>query len=196
MASGLAALGVALFVLRLIDVVQDPALGWLVETAERARGALVAGAVVLMAVAMIGLFAVTPPIAPLWWFSLTLVVLFSAFSFLTIAFYAEGVAKAANLGPQGHLRLAGWREGGALLGVSVAAVAPVALGSAMSRPFTGFALGFAAVALVAAWAMRREWGQARAACVRQPKSRCASCCPMPSPAACCCWRWSMPPRSP
>lgn len=157
---GLAALGIALFVLRLVDVVQDPLMGWLVETARQARGVLVAGAIFLMAAAMIGLFAVTPPIAALWWFALTLAALFSSFSFLTIAFYAEGVRKAAGLGPKGHVRLAGWREGGALLGVSMAAVAPVALGAWMAAPFTGFALGFGVLCLAAGWAMRHEWGQA------------------------------------
>ena len=155
---GLAALGGALVLLRLIDVVQDPVLGWLSERHEKQRGGLVALCVLGMAAAMVALFAVTPPVAPLWWFSITLIVLFSAFSFLSISFYAEGVRKAAVLGPQGHLRLAGWREGGALLGVSLAAVAPVALAFVTDTPFTGFAIGFALVALVAAWAMRREWG--------------------------------------
>lgn len=154
----LAALGVALFLLRLIDVVQDPLLGWLSERAETRRGALVAGAMVLMAGAMFALFAVAPPIAPIWWFALTLTVLFTAFSFLSISFYAEGVRKAGALGAGGHLRLAGWREAGALVGVSVAAVAPVALGAVMDRPFAGFAAGFALVAALALWGMRAEWG--------------------------------------
>ena len=106
---GLAALGGALVLLRLIDVVQDPLLGWLSERHERQRGRLVALCVLAMAAAMVALFAVTPPVAPLWWFSITLIVLFSAFSFLSISFYAEGVRKAAGLGPQGHdLRPVAW----------------------------------------------------------------------------------------
>ncbi|AXQ94681.1 MFS transporter [Cereibacter azotoformans] len=148
----LGALGAVLAALRLVDVVQDPALGWLAEVTRRRRAGMVAGAVLLLALAMVGLFAVTPPVAPLLWFALMLVVLFSAFSFLTIAFYSEGVGKAARLGPGGHLRLAGWREAGALAGVSLAAVAPVVLGS-----FALFAWGFAGLALVAWFAMRREW---------------------------------------
>ncbi len=156
---GLGALGGVLALLRLVDVVQDPALGWLAEAGRRWRGAMVAVAAGLMALAMLGLFAVAPPIAPLWWFADTLLVLFSAFSFLSIAFYAEGVEKARRLGPGGHLRLAGWREGGALLGISLAAVAPVAL-AGLERPFAAFALGFAALALLAVWAMRREWSGA------------------------------------
>jgi GPH family glycoside/pentoside/hexuronide:cation symporter len=154
---GLGALGVMLFALRLIDVVQDPLLGWLSERAVAWRGALVAGSILLMAVSMVGLFAVTPPIAPLWWFALVLTVLFSAFSFLTITFYAEGVRKAVELGEGGHVRLAGWRETGSLVGVSLAALAPTVLGFVMAEPFAGFALGFAVAALAAGWAMRREW---------------------------------------
>jgi GPH family glycoside/pentoside/hexuronide:cation symporter len=154
---GLGALGAVLFGLRLVDVVQDPALGWLAERTRARRGAMVAGAAVVLAAAMIGLFAVVPPVAPLLWFAVMLAALFTAFSFLTVAFYAEGVAKAARLGPGGHLRLAGWREAGALCGVSLAAVAPVALSAATDRPFAGFALGFALLAAVAVALMRAEW---------------------------------------
>ncbi|WP_103332158.1 MFS transporter [Pseudotabrizicola formosa] len=158
--TGLTALGLTLAALRLIDVVQDPLLGWLAEAGRKRRATLVWGAAMIMAFAMTGLFAVTPPIAPLAWFAVTLILLFSGFSFLTIVFYAQGVDKAAQLGPKGHFRLAGWRETGSLLGVSVAAVAPVALGSLTASPFTGFAAGFAVLALVATLAMRGEWGSA------------------------------------
>jgi GPH family glycoside/pentoside/hexuronide:cation symporter len=153
----LAALGLTLAALRLIDVVQDPFLGWLAEATRPRRRLGVALAVVVMVIAMAGLFAVTPPIAPLAWFALCLTGLFSGFSFLTICFYAEGVAKAETLGPQGHIRLAGWREGGSLLGVCLAAVAPVALAPIAARPFSLFAGLFAGLALVATVAMRSEW---------------------------------------
>jgi GPH family glycoside/pentoside/hexuronide:cation symporter len=105
---------------------------------------------------MIGLFAVAPPIAPLWWFALMMTGLFSAFSFLTICMYAQGVAAAPRLGPQGYLGLAAWRETGALLGVCVAAVAPTAL-DATGDPYGNFALGFAGLCAVAFWLMRAEW---------------------------------------
>lgn len=153
----LAAMGVTLAALRLMDVVQDPLLGWLAEATRPRRRLGVALAVAVMVAALAGLFAVTPPIAPLAWFALCLTGLFSAFSFLTICFYAEGVSKAATLGPQGHIRLAGWREGGSLLGVCLAAVAPVALADATDRPFTAFAALFAFVAILAVLAMQREW---------------------------------------
>ncbi len=153
----LASLGVTLAALRLIDVVQDPALGWLAERTRPQRASGVAIAVGLMVVSMAGLFAVTPPMAPILWFAICLTGLFSAFSFLTICFYAEGVQKAETLGPSGHLRLAGWREGGSLLGVCLAAVAPVALVPLTAAPFTLFAWIFAGLALAATLAMRRQW---------------------------------------
>lgn len=147
----LTALGGVLFALRLLDVVQDPLLGRLAGRLQnRPRAAAIATG--LMALSMLGLFAITPPIAPLLWFALTIAGVFSAFSFLTILFYAQGVETAGRLGGNGHIRLARWRETGALLGVCAASVAPIALGG-----FSPFAWAFAALALLAAWAMRHEW---------------------------------------
>lgn len=155
----LAALGVTLALLRLFDVVQDPVLGWLAEVGRKSRAVWVALAAGVMALSMFGLFAVTPPIAPVLWFALTLSGLFTSFSFLTICFYAEGVAKAVTLGPNGHIRLAGWREAGSLLGVSLAAVAPVALAGVSASPFALFAAIFGALAVIATLAMRHNWGK-------------------------------------
>lgn len=160
--TSLAAMGFTLAALRLIDVVQDPLLGWLAEATRPHRRLTIAVAAILMAAALAALFAVTPPISALAWFAVCLTVLFSAFSYLTICFYAEGVTKAQTLGPQGHIRLAGWREGGSLIGVCLAATAPVALAPLTDHPFTAFALIFAAVALAATIAMRREWRGTRA----------------------------------
>ncbi|MGQ0610023.1 MAG: MFS transporter [Paracoccaceae bacterium] len=153
----LAALGLTLAALRLVDVVQDPLLGWLAEARRASRGALVWGASAVMALSMAGLFAVSPPIAPLWWFAAMMVCLFSAYSFLTIVLYAQGVEHSTAMGPGGHLRLAGWRETGGLVGVCAAAIAPTLLAGVTDRPMTGFALGFAALALIAALAMRGNW---------------------------------------
>ena len=155
--TSLATMGVTLAALRLIDVVQDPLLGWLAEATRPRRRLTIVLATTLMAAALYALFAVTPPVQPLLWFALTLTLLFSAFSYLTICFYAEGVTKAQTLGPEGHIRLAGWREGGSLLGVCLAATAPVALAPLTAQPFTAFALIFAATALLATLAMRSEW---------------------------------------
>ena len=152
----LAALGAVLFALRLLDVVQDPLFGRLSEAVRGHRALAVMVGASVMALSMIGLFAVTPPIAPVWWFALMLTGVFSGFSFLTISFYAQGVVKAEALPGQGHLRLARWRETGALLGVCIAAIAPVALASILDAPFAGFAFGFALVALLPFWRCARN----------------------------------------
>ena len=153
----LAALGTVLFGLRLLDVVQDPLLGRLAEKTRDQRALAVAIGCAVIAVGMLALFAIPPQVSPLIWFGLSLTLVFSAFSFLTINFYAQGVIKADGMGDQGHLRLARWRESGALIGVCVASVAPVALGGAMGQPFAGFAVGFAVLAFAAWAAMRSEW---------------------------------------
>ncbi|MBD3665778.1 MFS transporter [Sulfitobacter aestuariivivens] len=153
----LAALATVLFVLRLLDVVQDPLLGKLSERLRHHRGSAVAVGAGVMALSMVGLFAVTPPVSPLLWFGGMLTLVFSSFSFLTICFYAQGVAKAKTLAGNGHIALARWRETGALLGVCVASVTPVALGVFLEAPFAGFAVGFAVLAIAAAMAMRAEW---------------------------------------
>lgn len=159
-AVSLAALGTVLFLLRGLDFVQDPALGWLAARLSAFRGLAVAATACLMAAAMLMLFAIPPAFAPLIWFAIALTVLFSCYSFLTICFYATGVARGDAIGEGGHVYLAGWRETGALLGVCLAAAAPVALESVMPAPFVGFAMGFTAITLCAVWAMRREWPQA------------------------------------
>ena len=152
----LTALGAVLFGLRLFDVVQDPVLGWISERLTWFKKLAITLTAVVLALAMIGLFAVAPPIAPIWWFGLTITGLFTAFSFLTINFYAQGISKAGNAAG-GHVRLAAWRESGALLGVCIAAVIPTVLIGVVASPFAVFAFGFAVVTLVAAYFMWPEW---------------------------------------
>ena len=153
----LSALGMVLFWLRSLDVIQDPLLGRLAEALRNHRSLAVATGSAVMAISMFALFAMTPSLPPLVWFGLTLTGVFTSFSFLTICFYAQGVAKAERLPGRGHLALARWRETGALLGVCVASVAPVVLAAIMGKPFTGFAIGFALLALGATVAMQGEW---------------------------------------
>lgn len=152
----LAALGALLFAMRLFDMIQDPVLGWISERLTRSKKLVITVTAIVMALSMIGLFAVAPPIDPLWWFGITVTGLFTAFSFLTINFYAQGVSKAGK-DPQGHVRLAAWRESGALLGVCIAAVIPTVLIGVVADPFAAFALGFAALTLIATFFMWPEW---------------------------------------
>ncbi len=150
----LGALGAALFVLRLLDFVQDPLLGTLAEKTSAARARPVWAAIAVMALGMVGLFAITPPIAPVLWFSLTLLCVFSGFSFLTIRLYAQGVT---SFGAERQLALARWRETGSLLGVCCAAMAPSLLFAMTDRPFAAFAVGFAGLAIIAGFVMSKHW---------------------------------------
>ena len=152
----LTALGAILFGLRLFDVVQDPVLGWISERLRNGKALIVNMVAVLLALSMIGLFAVAPPINPAIWFAVTISGLFSAFSFLTINFYAQGISKAGD-GTKGHMRLAAWRETGALLGLCIAAVMPTVLMDLSDAPFATFAYAFAAATLAATLFMWPEW---------------------------------------
>ena len=90
-----------------------------------------------------------------------------------------------------HLRLAGWREGGSLLGVCLAAVAPTLLIGLTDQPFTAFAAGFAILALVAALGDARPNGGPRgpSRALGPASARCARCWPTRSRAAFCSSRW-------
>jgi len=152
----LTALGTVLFAMRLFDMIQDPVLGWISERLTVAKKTVITLTAIGMCLSMLGLFAVVPPIAPIWWFGITITGLFTAFSFLSINFYAQGISKAGD-GPQGHVRLAAWRESGALLGVCVAAITPTVLIGIVQDPFAAFAYGFAVLTLIAAVVMWPEW---------------------------------------
>lgn len=152
----LASLGVLLGFLRFFDVVQDPVLGWISERLDKTKAIWVSFGAFILALSMVGLFAVTPPISPIWWFAITITGLFSAFSFLTINFYAQGVSKVGD-DDAGHVRLAAWRETGALLGVCIAAVAPTVLMGFAESPFAIFAYAFVATTALATLFMWPEW---------------------------------------
>ena len=158
----LTVLGAVLGGLRFFDFVQDPLLGWLSERLRRAKALMVTLGAVLLALSMVGLFAIAPPISPVWWFGITVTGLFSAFSFLTINFYAQGIAKVGDTS-KGHVRLAAWRESGALLGICAAAIAPTLLMPYSEDPFGTFAWGFAIATALAALFMWREWTPASTA---------------------------------
>ncbi len=154
----LAALGSVLFGLRLLDVVQDPLLGKLAVAVRHVQGVAVAVTLAIMGAAMLGLFAITPPTNPILWFAVMLTLVFSAFSFLTINFYARGVQKAQSLGSDsGYLRVARWRETGALLGVCVASVMPSVFLAIAWPEFVAYAAVFALACLIAGIAMHNEW---------------------------------------
>ena len=154
----LTAIGVILLMLRGLDFLQDPLIGSWIDRAGSWRRAIGFGASAVMAGAMLLLFAFDASGNPQFWFITAMILLFSAYSTLTILFYSQGIAKAESLGDNGHVRVAGWREAGALIGVCIAAVLPtVFAGFNLIQPMAAFALTFAIFVAFVAWLMDTEW---------------------------------------
>ncbi|MEM8914219.1 MAG: MFS transporter [Pseudomonadota bacterium] len=175
----LAVLGYVLFGLRFIDFIQDPLLGWLVGRLDKARPfAAMVGASGLM-LGMVCLFAVSPPITPIVWMGGCLVLLFTSYSFLSILFYARGIGQAESMGRNGHVRLAAWREIGALLGVTFASTAPtILLTMGFAAPYAIFAAMFVVLGAMATILMNPVWpgdvevrGTGFARLLRDPQTR-------------------------
>lgn len=156
----LTAIGSALLGLRILDFVQDPFLGWIIDHLGSWRGVFAGSMSAILGSAFFALFAVPAPFNPLVWFVLCLAFLFTAFSALSILFYARGVSKGEAIGVDGHVWLAGWRESGALIGVCLAAILPtVFFELGVATPMASFAFIFVVAVAVAAFLMRREWSE-------------------------------------
>ena len=153
---GLTSIAAVLFWLRLVDAIQDPMFGWISENMGHKRWFWVALAVIILIGSMSMLFAVPPQTSPLLWFVVSMTCLFSAFSFLTINFYAQGITSVGDLN-DGHMRLAAWRETGALIGICLASVAPGLLMIWSSQPMLLFVLGFGCLGLISLWMMKNQW---------------------------------------
>lgn len=152
----LATVGGLLLALRVVDFVQDPALGWLVERLPGRRPALALAALLTLGAGFAAVFLLQPGLAGL---GLALVAVFTAYSLGTILFYSQGVALAGRAGGAGHYRLAGWREAGTVAGIVAAAALP-GLAAAAWGTLAGYAALGAAVALAAPlvwWASADMW---------------------------------------
>jgi Na+/melibiose symporter-like transporter len=142
---GLAALGVLLLALRVVDGLLDPLLGaW--SDRGPSRRALIALSAPVLAIGMIALFS--PPVegeGPLLaWLGVSLALVYLAFSLATINHGAWGAELSHD--PVERTRITAWREGLALVGVVVASIAPGLLGGARGDDagLPRFAIAFAA----------------------------------------------------
>lgn len=168
----LAILGMLLLGVRAIDFLQDPFLGWLADRIGPKKEGLIGVAIAVLSLGLIGLFALSAPIAPPLWFAICLIIIFTAFSFLNILFYSQGVKHAERIGRDAHLSLAVWREGGALIGVCLAAMTPLLFEEwGAENPLALYSFCFSALALGAFFAMRGRWDHARGAFPREAFAR-------------------------
>ena len=117
----LSGIGLLLIGLRVLDFVQDPILGLLIDRFRDQRRKIAGLAILGMSVGFAATFTLQPGLAGM---TLALILLFTAYSLASILFYAQGVAIAVTGGAGAHFRLAGYREAGALAGILIASAAP------------------------------------------------------------------------
>ena len=158
MGVGLATLGVVLLGARALDSLQDPLIGRLADRLplRRETWALASGALLCTGFAL--LFAPPDWGEPVPRLAAGLIAAFTGFSALQIALLDHGLAQATAAGG-GHTRIALWREAGGLAGICLAAAAPSvlepSLGSAYA--YSGYAVAFAAMAIIALGGMHGRW---------------------------------------
>ena len=145
--------GALLLAARAFDGIQDPALGYLSDSAQ-ARGIdrrvwILAGAPVLAA-ASYGLFAPPAAVQPhiAWWFMAMLMLVYGALALMQISYHAYGAELSTD--PAQRTRITTIREGLGLLGVLAGAVLPQLCASAWGprAGYAAFALGVAALLLL------------------------------------------------
>lgn len=141
----LAPLGWVLFAARLLDMLQDPLFGHLLDRSAQRQKRWMAVAGVVLASTFICLWK--PPStaqAAMLWLVGMLVLAYGAHSMLSIAYLSWG----SRLPEQG-MRAVAWREGAGLAGVIVASVVPVGILAAdpamIDQHLTWYCLFFAAV---------------------------------------------------
>lgn len=146
---GLGTIATILLLIRLVDLVQDPLIGWAVDRWPRAQALFAMAAAGGLAVGFPLLF--TPRDGPNVVAELVaiLVLLFSAYSLGMILLYGRSATLAKHPEKNELMTVAAFREGGMLAGVIMAAVAPavfVGLGfGAQGYPAFGLFLGVIAV---------------------------------------------------
>ena len=146
---GLGTVGVILMVIRVIDLVQDPLIGWAIDRWPKAQLAFGLAAAGGLAIGFPMLFLLESGPGVTLRLVAILILLFTAYSLGTILLYGRSASLAVQAGPEGLVTLAAYREGGTLVGVIFAAIAPavlVGLGAgALGYPAFGVLLGGAGV---------------------------------------------------
>ena len=152
----LATIGIALLLLRSVDFFQDPLLGRLASSTLSRGSSPLWIATAFMCLGMILLFAIPAVTSPILWFSISLIILFSGFSFAYIRIYAFGVEA---FGMDGQIKIAKWREGGTLIGICLAAAAPSILSITGSNGYKNFAFLFCALIIIATFLMTSDFSK-------------------------------------
>jgi GPH family glycoside/pentoside/hexuronide:cation symporter len=134
---GLATLGATLFLVRLVDTIQDPFIGRLVDWLTRFRRGwpiLMVSAAVALAIGFVLLFSprVSSTGALLLWLAGSLVLVYTAHSFINVCYLAWGARLTDD--ENARARVTAWREAGAVIGVVLASVLPVVWVAQVGEP--------------------------------------------------------------
>ena len=182
---GLGTIGTVLLVIRLVDLVQDPLIGWAIDRWPGGQSIFAAGAAIGLAIGFPLLFNL-PENTRISVLIIILVLLFSAYSLGTILLYGRSATLAKKADAQELMTLAAYREGGQLSGVVIAAAAPalfVALGAG--------AQGVPRVRPVSGWSGHPYPDRDDADLATHAHHRARSV-PLPGwvrPGRCACWPW-------
>ena len=124
----LARIGATLLVLRNVDAVQDPLIGYLSDKFHHRRRAIIVLGLTLLA---LGFWLVFNPARaqPLLWFAIGVLLSATGFSVVSINFHALGGLWVADV--TGRTRITSWREAVGLVSLLAAAAAPTLLGAAV-----------------------------------------------------------------
>ncbi|MEX0304797.1 MAG: MFS transporter [Leisingera sp.] len=156
---GLGTLGAILLAIRLIDLIQDPLIGWITDRWPRAQLSLAMLAAGGLALGFPLLFSLAPGPQAAVRLVLVLILLFTAYSLGMILIYGRSATLAKHPDPRELLTLAAFRESGLLAGVIFAAITPAVLKSlgAAGQGYGAFGMVLGLFALLTALLTRPIW---------------------------------------
>ena len=156
---GLGTIGVILLAIRLIDLVQDPLIGWAIDRWPQAQSLFAIAAAAGLAVGFPLLFSLHAGPWLVAQLVAILVLLFSAYSLGMILLYGRSATLARRPDRAELVKVATYREVGMLAGVVIAAIAPAvfAASGAASQGYPAFGLFLGALAGVTAVLTLPAW---------------------------------------
>ncbi|MEX1663720.1 MFS transporter [Thioclava sp. 15-R06ZXC-3] len=160
--------GAILLLIRIVDFLQDPLLGYVTDRWARFRAGFAVLAMGLLAAGCVAVFSLLPEGHPALWLTGGLVVAFTGYSLGAILIYGQSAAFAGTGQARAQLSLASWRETGVLIGVTLGAIAPTLLAnvSAHADGYVAFGWLIALLALIAIVLARPLWRKTQAASMR------------------------------
>ncbi|WP_425046001.1 MFS transporter [Primorskyibacter sp. S87] len=156
---GLGVVGTILLLIRVVDLVQDPLIGWAIDRFPGAQTLFAMMAAGGLAIGFPLLFSLDPGPNVAFQLMLVLILLFSAYSLGMILLYGRSATLALSPRPRDLMTLAAYREVGMLAGVVIAALMPTifAAAGADNGGYRTFGLFLGVVAMATALITRPIW---------------------------------------